>query len=204
MFMLACNAIATGHILIVMAATVQVGRKTGAGAGTFTDITSINTRMNAADAHTTADTASPVSVPEAGSGGTNRSYWATTRLKVTAGSYTTIDNLRVYSDGSNNLGTGLTCKVAKASTGANAGYRQATGSTGNGTTLNTTNHTGLDATPADFFSYNSGSPLALSGSSTASATGEFGDHVVFQIEVTESAGSGASAAETAYYKYDEI
>lgn len=187
---------------MAMAATLQIGRKTGAAPGTFTDITSINTRFNAADAHSTNDTASPVSVPETGSGGTNRSYWATTRFKVTGGTFTTIDNLRVYSDGSNNLGTGLSCVVARANVGADAGYRVATGSTGNGTTLNTTNHTGLTGAPSNFFSYTSGSPLTLTGST--STTGEFGDHVVFQIEVTESAGSGASAQETAFYKYDEI
>jgi hypothetical protein len=72
-----------------MAATVLVRRLTGAGP-TATDITSINTRANAEDAHSTAGTTNPIQIPAAG---TNYSYWVVTRLDVTAGTYTTINNL---------------------------------------------------------------------------------------------------------------
>jgi hypothetical protein len=184
-----------------MAATVQVGRKTGAGAGSFTDITGINTRANAEDVHSTAGTSNPIRVPTSG---TNYSYWVTTRLKATVTPAGTIDNLNWYTDGANGFGTGITCKVAKASTGANAGYVQATGTAGTtGTQLTQGNHAGLDAAPVDAFGKTSGAPLALVGSIANPSTGEFGDHVVYQIEVGTTAGPGATAQETFTFTYDE-
>lgn len=184
-----------------MVATIQIGRKTSTAPGTFTDITSINTRANAYDGHSTADTTYPIQRPAAG---TNYSYWVTTRLKCTVTPAGTINNLKWYTDGSNSLGTGLGCNVAKASTGADAGYRIATGTQGTtGTELNQTNHTGLDAAVADAFSKTSASPLALSGSISNPNTGEFGDHVVYQITVGTTANPGASGSETFTWQYDE-
>ena len=183
-----------------MAATVQIHRITGAGAGSENDITSINTRANAADAHSTADTASPVQIP---SSGTNYSYWVTTRLKCTVTPAGTINNLRWYTDGANGFGTGVTCKAAKASTGANAGYRQATGSTGNGTQLLQANHSGLDEAPVNVFTYTSGSPKSLTGSITNPSTGRFGDHMCYQLEVAATAAPGACPAETFTWQWDE-
>src|SRR3990167_332343 len=116
--------------ICIMPATVLIRRLTGAGQ-TATDITSINTRANAADAHSTNDTASPITIPPSG---TNYSYWVTTRLDCTVAPSGTIDNLRWYSDGSNNFGTGVTCKGQEATS-----YVQATGSAGNGTQLTTGN-----------------------------------------------------------------
>lgn len=184
-----------------MPATVQIRRHTGAaGSQTKTDVTSINTRLNAEDAHTTAGTTNPVQVPTSG---TKYSFWASFRLNCSVAPSGTIDNIRWYTDASNNLGTGLTMKVATASAGADAGYRQATGSAGDtGTQLTTGNHTGLDGSPADAFTYSAGSPLAVAGSITAT-TGEFGRFVVLQIEVGTTAGPGASAQETITWKYDE-
>jgi hypothetical protein len=184
-----------------MAATVKINRITGAGAGSGTDITSINTRANAVDSHSTGDTTSPIQVPL--TPGTNYSFWVTTRLNVTVTPSGTINNLRWYTDGANNFGTGVTCKCAKASTGANAGYRQATGSTGTGDLLNTTNHTGLDEVPANAFTFTVGSPKSLTGSITNPSTGLFGDHLVYQIEVDDTAGPGATTQETFTWKYDE-
>lgn len=183
-----------------MPATVLIRRKTGAGP-TATDITSINTRANAEDAHTTAGVANSIRIPAAG---TNYSFWVTTRLDVTVTPAGTIDNLRWFTDGTNNFGTGVTCKGAKASTGAAAGYRQATGTVGTtGDILNGTNHTGLDEATADVFGFTSGSPKALTGSLTNPSTGQFGDHWVYQIEVGSTASPGATAAETFTWRYDE-
>jgi hypothetical protein len=183
-----------------MPATVLIRRKTGAGP-TSTDITSINTRANAEDAHTTAGVANSIRIPAAG---TNYSFWVTTRLDVTVTPAGTIDNLRWFTDGSNNFGTGVTCKGAKASTGANAGYRQATGTVGTtGDILNGTNHTGLDEATADVFGFTSGSPKSLTGTISNPTTGQFGDHWVYQIEVASTASPGATAAETFTWRYDE-
>lgn len=184
-----------------MTATVSIRRWTGsAGAPTKTDITAINTRANAEDNHSTAGTTNPVRIPTAG---TNYSYWVSTRLSVDGGTFTLINNLRWYSDGANNLGTGVGMNVAKASTGANAGYRQASGTAGTtGDELNGTNHTGLDEAVASAFTFTSGSPKGLNGS--ASGTGDLGDFVVYQITVGTSAGPGATGTETLTWVYDEV
>jgi len=115
-----------------MAATIQINRIYGSGAGTAVDITSINSRMNAYDGHSTADTSYPIRIPTSGS---NYSYWCTIRLNCTATPSGTINNIRAYTDGANSLGTGVTMKWAKASTGTNAGYRQATGASGSAQNL---------------------------------------------------------------------
>lgn len=176
-----------------MAATVQIVRLTGAGP-TATDITSINTRANAEDAHTTAGTSNSILVPAAG---TNYSYWVVTRLNVTAITAGTVDNLKWYTDGSNNFGTGVTCKVNTAT-----GYVQATGTAGtSGTQLTTGNYATLAGAPVDAFTYTSGSPLSVTG--TTSATGQFGNYVVYQIEVGTTAASGATATETFTWRYDD-
>lgn len=183
-----------------MPATVQIVRKTGAGP-TSTDISSLNTRANAEDTHTTAGTTNPIRVPAAGS---NFSYWVTTRLNVTVTPAGTIDNLRWFADGANNFGTGVTCLGAKASTGATAGYREATGTPGTtGTELNQTNHTGLDEAPVDVFTYTSGAPKALTGTITNPSTGQFGDHFVYQMVIGTTAGPGVTAQETFTWRFDE-
>lgn len=176
-----------------MAATVQIVRLTGAGP-TATDITSINTRANAEDAHTTAGTSNSILVPAAG---TNYSYWVVTRLNVTAITAGTVDNVKWYTDGVNNFGTGVTCKVNTAT-----GYVQATGTAGtSGTQLTTGNYATLAGAPVDAFTYTSGSPLSVTGTTTT--TGQFGDRVVYQIEVGTTAASGATAQETFTWRYDD-
>ena len=175
-----------------MTATVLIRRLTGAGPSA-TDITSINTRANAADAHSTNDTASPITIPGAG---TDYSYWVVTRLDVTVGPSGTINNVKWYTDGANGFGTGVTCKVNTAS-----GYVQATGSAGNGTQLTTGNYATLAGAPTDAFAYTSGSPLAVTATTTT--TGQFGDRVVYQTEVGTTALPGATAQETFTWKYDE-
>lgn len=184
-----------------MAATVQIGRKTGVAPGTFTDITTLNTRANAEDVHSVAGTTNPIRIPASG---TNYSYWVSTRLKVTVTPAGTIDNLRWFTDGANGFGTGVTAKGAKASTGADSGYRIATGTPGTtGTQLLQANHSGLDEAPADVFGFTSGAPKTLTGTISNPTTGEFGDHWVYQIEVGTTAGPGATAQETFTYRYDE-
>lgn len=175
-----------------MAATVLIRRLTGAGP-TATDITSINTRANAEDAHTTAGTSNSILVPAAG---TNYSYWVVTRLDVTAITSGTVDNVKWYTDGSNNFGTGVTAKGQTATT-----YVQATGTAGTtGLQLTTGNYSTV-TTPTDIFGFTSGSPLSVSGTTTV--TGQFGDRVVYQIEVGTTAASGATAQETLTWKYDD-
>lgn len=186
-----------------MAATVEVHRKTGASGGiTSTNITSTTTRASTSDAPAPA-TADPVPIPAAG---TNYAYWISTKLRVTGGTYATISNIRWFADGSNNFGTGVTCVGAVASTGADAGYRQAAGTQGvNGTQLLQANHTGLDEAPASVFGYTSASPKTVDAASTASGgePKDVGKFFVFQIQVASTAAAGTIPAETFSWRYDE-
>jgi hypothetical protein len=178
-----------------MAATVTIRRWTGTtGAPVKTDITSINTRANAFDTHSTNDTTNSVLIPTTGS---NYSYWVSTRLSVDAITAGTVNNLKWYTDGTNNFGTGVTGIGQEATT-----YVQATGTAGTtGTQLTTTAHTGLTGAPVDLFSFTSGSPKSLAGST--SATGDLGSFLVYQLVVASTAASGASAQETFTYQYDD-
>jgi len=64
-----------------MVATITINRLTGSsGSITETDITSINTRANTIDSHTTGDTSNPIEIP---SSGTNYSFWVNTQLDAT-------------------------------------------------------------------------------------------------------------------------
>lgn len=175
-----------------MAATVLIRRATGAGP-TLTDITSINTRANAEDAHSTAGTTNSILVPAAG---TNYSYWVATRLDVTAITAGTVDNLKWYADGANNFGTGVTCKGNQATA-----YTQATGTPGTTGLQLTVGNYATVTTPVDVFTFTSASPAAVTG--TTAATGPFGNYFVYQIEVGTTAASGATAAETFTWKYDD-
>lgn len=176
-----------------MSATVLIRRLTGAGP-TLTDITSINTRANAEDAHSTAGTSNSVLVPASG---TNYSFWVVTRLDVTAITGGTVNNIKWYTDGSNNFGTGVTCKGNTATS-----YVQATGTTGTSGTQLTTGNYSTVTTPVDVFTFTSGSPKSVTGS-TSAVSATFADPFVYQIEVGTTASSGASAQETFTYQYDD-
>jgi len=174
-------------------ATVIINRLTGAGPAA-TDITSINTRANAEDAHTTAGTTNSILVPAAG---TNYSYWVTTRLEVTAITAGTVDNVQWFTDGANNFGTGVTCSVGTAT-----GYTQASGTAGTtGLQLTVGNFGTFTLGNANAFTYTTGSPLTVTG--TTSTTGQFGSRVVYQIEVGTTALSGATATETFTWRFDD-
>lgn len=184
-----------------MPATVTIRRWTGTtGAPVKNDITSINTRLNAEDTHSTAGTSNPVRIPAAG---TNYSYWASTRLNATTTPAGTINNIKWFTDGANNLGTGLGCN---ANTGS--AYSQAVGTPGTtGTGLTKVNYDAgggtLAADPTNVFAFTAGAPLSVTGSLANPSTGDFGDFVVFQITVGSTAIPGASAQESFTWRYDE-
>lgn len=179
-----------------MAATVQIRRLTGVAAATSTDITAINTRANAEDAHSTAGTSNPVQIP---SSGTNYSYWVITQLNCTVAPSVSLSNIKWFTDGANGLGTGVACKVSTAT-----GYVQASGTLGTtGLQLTTGNYATLAGAPSDAFAFTSAAPLSVAGSLGAT-TGAFGDRVVYQVEVINTAAPGATAAETFTFRYDEV
>ena len=158
-----------------MAATVVIRRITGAtGAQSATDLAGGNTRANAFDTHTTADTTNPVQKPTTS---LNFSFWVSTRLDATVTPAGTIDNIRWFTDGANGFGTGITAKGNTATS-----YKQATGTVGQtGIILNTTNYTTLAGATVDVFTHTSGSPKAVSGSISNPTTGQFGDLFLYHI-----------------------
>jgi hypothetical protein len=178
-----------------MAATVTIRRWTGSDVSpTKTNITSINTRANAEDTHTTAGTTNSILIPSALS---NYSYWVSTRLSVDAITNGTVDNIKWYTDGTNNFGTGVTCIGQTA-----ASYVTATGTAGQtGDELTTSSHSGLDTDPVDVFSFDALSPQSVTGST--STTGDVGHFFVYQMVVDSTAASGATASETFTWKYDD-
>lgn len=183
-----------------MAASVGILRITGAfGSQSTTNITGANTVANAQDVHEATATLSsnPVRIPSAGS---NYSYWVTTRLAATTAPAGTINNIRWYTDGSDNFGTGVSTIAAQAQT-----YVQATGTAGtSGNLLTTLSHTGLSAAPVMPFTYIQGSPLAITGSFTfGAATGQFGNYMVYQLAVGTTASPGATSQLTFTWLYDE-
>jgi hypothetical protein len=163
-----------------MAATVQIVEKNGAG-GTQTDKTSGNIRFKNAD-NSTVDLVNPMVKPGAG---VDYSFEKWLRMNVSGGTYTQITNIRVYSDGANGLGTGVSL-YAKTVT-AYATPAEATATTGY----------------TDFFTYTSGSPLVL-GAGPYTSTGEKGDHLVMMLTVGTSATGGVTPSETLTLAWDEI
>lgn len=174
--------------------SVQIRRKTGSGP-TATDITSINTRLNAEDAHSTAGTTNPIRVPTTG---TNYSYWATTQLYYTGTATGTINNIEWFTDGGNGLGTGVGLVVSTA-----GAYVQATGTAGTtGLPLSMANHSGLSGTPTNAFVYVTGAALAVNGSVTDPNNQDVGSAVVIQVTVQPTAAAGATPQETMTFRYD--
>lgn len=183
-----------------MVAVVIIERLTGAGPSR-TDITSINTRANAEDAHSTGDTTNPIEIPGAG---TNYSFWVNTQLNATSAPDNLLDNIEWFTDGVNSYGTGIGNVVAQA---ALASYTLAPGTIGvTGTELTDTNYTGgtlTPATPTDSFAEVTGAPLIVAGST--SGTGAFGDLVIYQVTVgtTATAGTKPATPETITWRFDE-
>jgi len=180
-----------------MAATVLIRRITGTtGSQSATDLASGNTRANAFDTHTTADTTNPVQKPTSG---LKFSFWVSTRLDATVTPAGTIDNLRWFTDSVNNFATGITAKGNTATS-----YKQATGTPGDtGNLLDTNNHSTLAGATVDVFTHTSGSPKSITGSISNPSTGQFGDLFVYQLEVSTDAGPGVSGTETYTFRFDE-
>ena len=188
-----------------MAATVVINRHTGTATGsptvgtTKTAISGGSTRLSYSDSPTPG-TSNPIPIPAAG---TNRSWWASTRLNASVGPSNGINNIKWYSDGTS-FGTGLVCKGNDAA--AATGYTQATGSGGagtSGTTLATAAYPALSGAPVDVTTLTSGSPKSITGSLAAAGTGDFGDFFVFQLEVGSTAAVGSTTARTFTWSYDE-
>ena len=191
-----------------MVATVAVFVETGPNATPVEqDTTGLgppNIRFKTQD-DSTIDANNPIPIP---SSGTNRSFWKHIFLKATGGTFTQIDNVKFFTDGTG-FGTGITTFVGDETptknSGSTAGYDQATGSVGSdGDELTT--HTNITA-KTDAFTFTSGSPKTVSISEAGNiidASGETTNYVIGQMDVADTASPGDLADETWTFQYDEI
>ncbi len=129
--------------------------------------------------------ANPIQVPVAGS---NYSFTKQLRLNVTVAPVTQLENLRCYSDGSNNLGTGLDIQYDKSGT------------------FQTQVDTNIAGT--GFFTSSSGAPIDMDAVNTGPfvGTGYIGDLLRLQMSVASTAQPGESAPTTGEpitFAYDE-
>lgn len=191
-----------------MVATVAVFVETGPNATPVpTDTSALgppNIRFKTAD-DSVIDANNPIPIPTSG---TNRSFWKHIFLQATGGTFTQIDNVKFFTDGTG-FPTGITTFVGDETptknSGATTGYDQATGTIGtNGDELTT--HANITA-KTDAFSFTSGSPKTVSISEAGNiidASGETTNYVVGQMDVADTASPGDLADETWTFQYDEI
>lgn len=161
-----------------MAATMLVREKNGAGE-TATDKTSGTIRMKNAD-DATVDTNNRMVVPTSGS---DFSFEKWLRLNV-AGTFTDIQNLNFYTDGTSGFGTGVNLWVKAVASFATPAEATAT------------------AGYTDAFTYTSGSPLSL-GAGPYTSAADIGSYLVAMLEVQSTASQGSLTAETMTFSYDE-
>jgi len=190
-----------------MAATVAVEFWNGGSAGSPSKTEDDSLRFRSDDAFGTRDATNPCVIP---SSGTNYSYWGHVALAI-SGSYTQIDNVRHYSDGTIpwTLGTGGGVFRGNKDTGdngvADGSYEKAggvSGTTGSELAADYTWYSGEGTSIANVTSDTSGSPATID---TSTITGDDSSKaIVLQAVIFNDATQGAQAAETLTWLYDEI
>lgn len=167
-----------------MAATMLIREKNGAGE-TATDKTSGTIRFKNAD-NATVDLVNPMVVPGSG---TDFSYEKWLRLNV-SGTFTQIDNLNFYTDGTIGFGTGIAAYAKTTNPGTYTAPAEATTTTGY----------------TDITAYTSGSPkpLDVANAGPFTGTGDIGDYLVLMLTVDSTASQGLKTAETLTFSWDEI
>lgn len=164
-----------------------------------------NVRFKTAD-DSTIDANNPIPIP---TGSPNFSFWKHLYMRVTGGTFTQIDNVKFFTDGTN-FGAGIDTDVGDQNpvnnSGSQAGYILAVGTIGTSGTEMIAGHSGI-TTKTDAFTFTSGSPRTISISEAGgilNATGERTDYNVFQMSVANTASPGDLTDETWTYQYDEI
>jgi len=157
----------------------------------------------------TIDTVDPIPIVASV---TKYSYWKQIYLKVTAGTFTQIDNVKLYTD-TTPFGTGIATYIGDEqplhSSTVTTGYDLATGTpgdTGDRMDSGGNKHTDITAR-TNIFSFSSAAPKAITISESGSkmdAIGETTNYAVVQMEVIDTASPGDLADETWTYRYDEI
>ncbi len=181
-----------------MVASVAIMEHNGSG-GTQTNKAGGSVRFKNAD-DATVDLVNPLVVPTSGQ---EYSFEKWLRLAITGGTYVQIDNLQVYTDGSNGFGTGVKLWYALAGVfsqpvvpaeGVDPPQSPAAGSP--------------VENMADVFALVTGSRGNLDAINAGPFIGspdlDIGDFIVLVMEVEATASNGVLAAETLTFSYDEI
>lgn len=166
-----------------MAATVRIRSHHGIPDNGGDNVDGSTIRFKQAD-NDSGTANNPIPIPGAGS---NFSWIKQLRFNAETTPDNTIDNLKFFSDGTNSFGTGVLMNVV-----ASGAYTDPT----------VQQDSALGGT-SDAFSFNSGSPLSLTGSINNPSTGAFGDFVVMQMEVQSTASQGNTPVEGFTFQYDE-
>lgn len=194
-----------------MTATLKLyldhGGSDGSPSSTDIDSLSPNLRFKCAD-DASIDTANPLVKPNVG---TNYSYAKNCYIKCTVAPALLINNIQIYSDGANGLGTGVDCLIGQQfptrNSGSTAAYKKATGTSSSGTVM-TSLYSGVITSTASVFTYTSSSPLSISISESSSqidAINETTNYFVLQMSVGTTASSiDLTPTESLTISYDEI
>ena len=150
----------------------------------------------------TIDSNDKLTVPAAS---TIYSRWKSIYLKCDANADAhTINNVKLYSDGSNSLGTGVDLMVGLQfpthNSGATTGYEVAD----NANEL-VAEHGGI-TTSASIFDYSSAAGLSVSISEAGNiinAANETTNYVILQMNVASTANPGVTTTETLTFSFDE-
>ncbi len=177
------------------------------------DVNGLPVRLIAAasaDGRDQTDTTNPVIIPGAGFG---YSFWKHICLSIDGGSYTQVDNVQMWCDGTIGwaLGTSGILQVGTKDSGPHGcpdgSYEQPTGTGDYGYPIddNTNGHDYYKAQTVgvqDIESFPTGSKMLVD--SGAHTTDERTKGVVYQAKVDTDATQGEQDDETITYSYDEI
>lgn len=177
-----------------MPATMTIVEANGAGQ-TLTDKTSGTIRYKKAD-NATVDLNNPLVVPTAA---TEYSFPKYLRMRITAGTFTEVSNLRCYTDGSSGYGTGIKLWFRPTDTYVQPAIPS--------TAQDPPQIAG--GAMVDAFTYTSGSPLDIDAINTGpfdstALPKSIGDYVVSVLEVEIGATQGVKSAEAITMLWDEI
>lgn len=181
-----------------MPAEISIRRWTGsAGTPDKDDVTQINNRHRTDDVVAASGVGNAVPVPPDGE--MRYSFWQSLRFRVDGGTFTSVNNVLAWPDGTDDFPSGAVTVAARASD-----YAQATGTVGEtGLELTTSNHPYLIEEPVDIFTYSSGAPIELEGT-TAAAPVDIGYFLVTQVQVDPLASTVISATEELAFSWDEV
>jgi hypothetical protein len=170
--------------------------------GTSTDVDALGPPTlkfkNADDA--TIDTSDPLTIPAAD---TIYSFYKHVYLKCSNADSHTMNNFKIYADGTNSLGTGVDLNIGLEfpvkTSAATTGYEEASA------TEMATDHGTVNTTDS-IFDYTSAAGLTVScgeSGSVINAVNETTNYIVLQMSVASTASPGATTTETLTFSYDE-